>query len=235
MIRGDARLLPGLLPPGTAGQAALVASPRPRTARPFTARSRPSSGAAPKAASASTTTATATTRPASPTRAWTGCSPGSPRSWPAARCCCALAGWRWSPRGGKLIARPSFLQLGNLRRARAKGQPWHLIVHEDVLIFRSARGAGLVRRQRSACRRRPGRHLARHPEPWRHHRPGLGGGTAYRPDHRRLAVPAHLLCRPPYRYHERHTQWTVALHRRRPWPPSTAFVSPHKDISDLRR
>ena len=40
-------------------------------------------------------------------------------------------------RGGRLIARPSFFQLDNLRRARAKGQPWHLIVHEDVLIFRN--------------------------------------------------------------------------------------------------
>src|SRR5919201_2033770 len=25
--------------------------------------------------------------------------PGTPRSWPAARCCCAPAGWRWSPPG----------------------------------------------------------------------------------------------------------------------------------------
>ena len=40
-------------------------------------------------------------------------------------------------RGGQLIARPSFFQLDNLRRARAKGEPWHLIVHEDVLIFRN--------------------------------------------------------------------------------------------------
>jgi len=52
---------------------------------------------------------------------------------PAARCVALLAGLR----GGRLIARPSFFQLDNLRRARAKGQPWHLIVHEDVLIFRN--------------------------------------------------------------------------------------------------
>jgi modification methylase len=52
---------------------------------------------------------------------------------PVARCVALLAGLR----GGKLIARPSFFQLDNLRRARAKGQPWHLIVHEDVLIFRN--------------------------------------------------------------------------------------------------
>ena len=52
---------------------------------------------------------------------------------PVARCVALLAGLR----GGRLIARPSFFQLDNLRRARAKGEPWHLIVHEDVLIFRN--------------------------------------------------------------------------------------------------
>src|SRR5262249_44627160 len=52
---------------------------------------------------------------------------------PAARCVALLAGLR----GGRLIARPSFFQLDNLRRARRAGQPWHLIVHEDVLIFRN--------------------------------------------------------------------------------------------------
>ena len=52
---------------------------------------------------------------------------------PVARCVALLAGLR----GGRLIARPSFFQLDNLRRARRHGQPWHLIVHEDVLIFRN--------------------------------------------------------------------------------------------------
>ena len=52
---------------------------------------------------------------------------------PVARCVALLAGLR----GGRLIARPSFFQLDNLRRARRQGQPWHLIVHEDVLIFRN--------------------------------------------------------------------------------------------------
>jgi modification methylase len=52
---------------------------------------------------------------------------------PVARCVALLAGLR----GGKLIARPSFFQLDNLRRARRHGQPWHLIVHEDILIFRN--------------------------------------------------------------------------------------------------
>jgi modification methylase len=52
---------------------------------------------------------------------------------PAARHVALLAGLR----GGKLVARPSFFQLDNLRKARRRGQPWHLIVHEDVLIFRN--------------------------------------------------------------------------------------------------
>ena len=52
---------------------------------------------------------------------------------PVDRCVALLAGLR----GGRLIARPSFFQLDNLRRARRQGQPWHLIVHEDVLIFRN--------------------------------------------------------------------------------------------------
>ena len=39
--------------------------------------------------------------------------------------------------------RPSFFQLKNLREARARGKPWHLIAHEDVLIFRApAKSAG---------------------------------------------------------------------------------------------
>ncbi len=52
---------------------------------------------------------------------------------PVARHAALLAGLR----GGKLIARPSFFQLHNLRQARRDGQPWHLIVHEDVLIFQN--------------------------------------------------------------------------------------------------
>jgi len=52
---------------------------------------------------------------------------------PAARCVALLAGLR----GGRLIPRPSFFQLDNTRKARRRGEPWHLIVHEDVLIFRN--------------------------------------------------------------------------------------------------
>ncbi|MGH3184965.1 MAG: hypothetical protein ACRDOE_24090, partial [Streptosporangiaceae bacterium] len=51
---------------------------------------------------------------------------------PVERCVALLAGVR----GGQLIPRPSFFQLDNTRKARARGEPWHLIVHEDVLIFR---------------------------------------------------------------------------------------------------
>ena len=53
---------------------------------------------------------------------------------PAERCVALLAGLR----DGQLIPRPSFFQLDNIRKARRRGQPWHLIVHEDVLIFRNS-------------------------------------------------------------------------------------------------
>jgi hypothetical protein len=36
---------------------------------------------------------------------------------------------------GQLHARPSFWQLTQTRRARARGQPAHLVVHEDVSVF----------------------------------------------------------------------------------------------------
>jgi modification methylase len=38
-------------------------------------------------------------------------------------------------RDGWLVARPSFWQLTQTRRARARGEPCHLVVHEDVLVF----------------------------------------------------------------------------------------------------
>jgi DNA modification methylase len=38
-------------------------------------------------------------------------------------------------RGGNLVARPSFWQTTQLRKARARGEPAHLTVHEDVLTF----------------------------------------------------------------------------------------------------
>jgi tRNA G10 N-methylase Trm11 len=39
-------------------------------------------------------------------------------------------------RDNELVARPSFWQLDQTRRARAAGLPLHLIAHEDVLVFR---------------------------------------------------------------------------------------------------
>ncbi|HEY1319649.1 MAG TPA: DNA methyltransferase [Streptosporangiaceae bacterium] len=54
---------------------------------------------------------------------------------PVERCVALLAGLD----GDHLVARPSFFQLDNTRKARARGEPWHLIVHEDLLIFRKPR------------------------------------------------------------------------------------------------
>jgi modification methylase len=54
---------------------------------------------------------------------------------PIERCVALLAGLD----GDHLVARPSFFQLDNTRKARARGEPWHLIVHEDLLIFRKPR------------------------------------------------------------------------------------------------
>jgi len=73
---------------------------------------------------------------------------------PAARCVALLAGLR----GGKLIPRPSFFQLDNIRKARRRGEPWHLIVHEDVLIFRApllAAGTGELAEPQAEPRRQP--------------------------------------------------------------------------------
>ena len=109
---------------------------------------------------------------------------------PVARCVALLAGLR--ERHG-CIARPSFFQLDNLRRARAKGEPWHLIVHEDVLIFRNTPpapadsvsattrgppGETAPRTRASAphgrAPRRPGTSPGRWPDgPCGRHRPGL--------------------------------------------------------------
>jgi modification methylase len=38
-------------------------------------------------------------------------------------------------RHGGLVARPSFWQLTQTRKARARGEPAHLVVHEDLLVF----------------------------------------------------------------------------------------------------
>ncbi|MGK5741486.1 TRM11 family SAM-dependent methyltransferase [Micromonospora sp. URMC 103] len=54
---------------------------------------------------------------------------------PTERCVALLA----AVRDGHLIARPSFFQLQQVRKARTAGTPLHLITHEDVLIFRQPR------------------------------------------------------------------------------------------------
>jgi tRNA G10 N-methylase Trm11 len=43
-------------------------------------------------------------------------------------------------RDDRLIARPSFWQIAQTRRARAAGQPAHLVAHEDVLVFTAPGG-----------------------------------------------------------------------------------------------
>ncbi len=61
------------------------------------------------------------------------------------RCVALLAGIR----DDHLVLRPSFFQLKNVSDARRRGVPLHLIVHEDVLIFRKP---GLAtHHQRSKC------------------------------------------------------------------------------------
>ncbi|MEU7800726.1 DNA methyltransferase [Micromonospora arborensis] len=64
---------------------------------------------------------------------------------PTERCVALLA----AVRHGQLVARPSFFQLQQVRKARTYGVPMHLIAHEDVLIFTKTRisaedGSGVV-------------------------------------------------------------------------------------------
>jgi hypothetical protein len=183
VIRGDARQLPALLPPGTAGRAALVVTSPPYGpsvhGQVKAEQRRGQDGGVRKydnrygqdpanlacqgldellaGFTAILAGCTALLRPG-------GLAVVTARPWrqhgelvdlpaaviaagaragliPVARCVALLAGLR----GGRLIARPSFFQLDNLRRARRRGQPWHLIVHEDVLIFRNPRFPGSSR------------------------------------------------------------------------------------------
>ncbi|MEU1627070.1 DNA methyltransferase [Streptomyces sp. NPDC020096] len=55
---------------------------------------------------------------------------------PVERCVALLAGVR----DGRLITRPSFFQMKNVRDARRAGLPLHLIAHEDLLILKSVGG-----------------------------------------------------------------------------------------------
>ena len=38
-------------------------------------------------------------------------------------------------RDSGLVARPSYWQITQVRHARAKGEPAHLVAHEDVTVF----------------------------------------------------------------------------------------------------
>jgi SAM-dependent methyltransferase len=57
---------------------------------------------------------------------------------PVERCVALLAALR----GGRLVLRPSFFQLQQIRLARTAGIPLHLIAHEDVLVLRNNAGGG---------------------------------------------------------------------------------------------
>jgi DNA modification methylase len=66
-------------------------------------------------------------------------------------------------RDGELIARPSFWQRTQVRRALARGERTHLVCHEDVLVFRKpapARRASAARRGRRAMEGSRARRLA---------------------------------------------------------------------------
>jgi modification methylase len=67
---------------------------------------------------------------------------------PAERHVALLAGLR----DGGLVPRPSFFQLDNVRKARAAGHPWHLVCHEDVLIFTTTASPGGSRELRGLQR-----------------------------------------------------------------------------------
>jgi hypothetical protein len=178
VIRGDARQLPALLPPGTAGRAALVVTSPPygpSVHGQVTAEQRRGNGGGVRKYDnrygddpANLAHQGLDELLDGLARILEGCRallrPGglavvTARPWrhhgelvdlpaavlaagaraglvPAARCVALLAGMR----DGRLIARPSFFQLDNLRKARQRGEPWHLIVHEDVLVLRNPGG-----------------------------------------------------------------------------------------------
>ena len=181
VIRGDARQLRGLLPPGTAGTAALiVTSPPygPSIHGQVKAEARSGGGKVTKWDNTYGTdpanlasrrlddlldglaeilaASRALLRPGGiaviTTRPWRQRGelvdfPGAVLAAGAAaglipveRCVALLAGLR----DGTLVPRPSFFQLRNLREARARGKPWHLIAHEDVLIFRAPGNPGSI-------------------------------------------------------------------------------------------
>ena len=166
--------LRGLLPPGTAGTAALIV-----TSPPYgpSIHGQVKAEPAPAAAGVTKWDNTLRHRPGQPGQPPPGRPARRPRRDPLrlARCCCGPAASPWSPPGpggsaanwstcpapssppapppgwsrstGASPCSPGCAtaclsparrssSCDNLRRARRHGQPWHLIVHEDVLIFR---------------------------------------------------------------------------------------------------
>ena len=210
VIGGDARQLPALLPPGTAGRAALVVTSPPygpSVHGQVRAEQRRGGGGVQKydnrysrdpanlahhglddLLAGFTEILEGCRRAAAARRAGRGHCPalapprragrparrrprrraGRAGLVPVARCVALLAGLR----GGQLIPRPSFFQLDNIRKARRRGQPWHLMVHEDVLIFRNPPAAGAE--ELAASRSQP----ARLPRPMAVSRPGQDGQQA---------------------------------------------------------
>ena len=175
VIRGDARLLPGLLPPGTAGRAALVVTSPPYGpsvhGQVKAEQRRGAEGGVRKYDNrygqdpANLACQGLDELLAGFTAILAGCAvllrPGglavvTARPWrqhgelvdlpaaviaagaraglvPVARCVALLAGLRG---GGSSPGRRSSSSTTSAAPA-ASGQPWHLIVHEDVLIFRN--------------------------------------------------------------------------------------------------
>jgi hypothetical protein len=65
---------------------------------------------------------------------------------PVERCIALLA----AVRDGRLLARPSFFQLQQVRKARALGVPMHLIAHEDVIVLAKPHPQSLAARKAAA-------------------------------------------------------------------------------------
>jgi modification methylase len=68
-------------------------------------------------------------------------------------------------RDGRLHARPSFWQLTQTRKARARGEPAHLVVHEAVLVFVRPPSSAPTPRIRAGHPGPPDRHPPSEPGP----------------------------------------------------------------------
>lgn len=75
---------------------------------------------------------------------------------PLERCVALLA----AVRDDALVARPSFFQLQQVRKARAGGTPMHLIAHEDVVVLARLAGPGPIASEQSSEPRDAGGQVA---------------------------------------------------------------------------